>query len=211
MGMTIKSQKIEVENGGILPVPEWVTHKVGVVPSPVWLRWYGLDRAKMKRWENHQQEQGLKAIVKSTALDVNERSGVLKYLICLLGALNEAPTTTKRIMGRKGAMNIGMHSVKFLEHHRISLSLPKHIQVVKYAEKLMTNSAHRKRHQVRGHWRVVDKGVPLPYPCKHEATMVENGLGICTSCTRMIRWIEHHERGDASLGWVNHDYVVGSR
>jgi hypothetical protein len=203
--------KITVEKDGMLPVPEWVAHKVGLVPSPFWVAWHGLNRASVRDWEQNWETPNFKSLVQTVSLDANERSGVLKYLICLLGAINETPTTTKRIMGRKGSMSVGMHNLKFMEHHRIGLSLPKHMQIVKYAEKLMTASAHRKRHEVRGHWRVIEKGIRLPYPCNHEATMVENGVGICTRCTRMIRWIEHHERGDASLGWVTHEYAVKAR
>jgi hypothetical protein len=69
-------------------------------------------------------------------------------------------------------------------------------------------SARRRRHKVRGHWRVIEKGKRLPVPCNHRPTMVEGGVGICLACERLIRWIPWFMRGDASLGFVEQDYTV---
>jgi hypothetical protein len=78
-------------------------------------------------------------------------------------------------------------------------------------ERLLSNSGERetrRRHPVRGHWRQIEYGKRMPFRCDHTPTMVEDGIGICTRCERMVRWIKPTVKGDASKGWVNHTYVV---
>lgn len=48
----------------------------------------------------------------------------------------------------------------------------------------MEEARKRKRHQVRGHWRTHGR------------------------FEGKAKWVESYERGDASLGWVLHDYEV---
>ena len=72
--------------------------------------------------------------------------------------------------------------------------------------KLALNTAaliRRRAHQVRGFWRS-DWRHPLSPLCAHafDDTM------ICRHCRGRKIWIAEHQRGDASIGFVTHDYSV---
>jgi len=67
----------------------------------------------------------------------------------------------------------------------------------------MSAVLRRRAHQVRGHWRR-DWRKPLLAGCEH----VWNEEIFCTLCGGHKLWIDEHQRGDASLGFVMHDYEV---
>jgi hypothetical protein len=61
----------------------------------------------------------------------------------------------------------------------------------------------RRAHQVRGHWRK-DYRHPLLPGCVH----VFDDNMTCKLCSGHKLWIAEHQRGDASLGFVTHDYEI---
>ena len=72
---------------------------------------------------------------------------------------------------------------KFVEHEIISINLPKGKEPRTVAKHAVMMS-RRRAHQVRGHWR------------RHHWKPGER------------IWIAEHQRGDALLGFVIHDYAV---
>jgi hypothetical protein len=104
-----------------------------------------------------------------------------RYLWSLLATINDLPTSMTVVRPSKGYISRGSYR-KFSEHTVISLTVPakRYAAVAKRAIAV----ARRRGHQVRGHWRK-DRW--------HAGERI---------------WIREHVRGDASLGFVLHDYGV---
>lgn len=141
-----------------------------------------------------------------------EDAGLMRFAIIFLALLNAAPTVKEHHAAPGGHRFRGGKFVPYMDHSVITVKLPKG-GVRAVIDRIDVASADRRRnraHRVRGHFRQVERGRKTIVPCKHEPTLVENGLGICLRCERLIRWIPNHQRGDASVGWVTHDYEVES-
>jgi hypothetical protein len=105
----------------------------------------------------------------------------LRYLWSLLATLNDLPISRVNVKQDHGYIARGRYR-RFSDHTVISLTIPtkRYATVAKRAIAV----ARRRGHQVRGHFRR-DRFHP--------------GERI---------WIREHVRGDTSLGFVIHDYVV---
>ena len=104
-----------------------------------------------------------------------------------------------------------MNQLPYFGSSVISLAIPAEDRLA-YARKALDKAARqeaqrRRLHTVRGHWHVVD-AKPVTHLCRHFPTMVEDGLAVCERCERLVRWIESHERGDPTVGIVDHRYEV---
>jgi len=118
----------------------------------------------------------------------------------LLATINDLPVTIEHIEPNKGYVARGSYK-KFLAHSIVHLTVPEtrwHKLVTKTAATL-----RRRAHQVRGHWRN-DWHKPLSKLCEHEF----DAQMICRRCHGHKIWIAEHQRGDASLGFVTHDYKL---
>lgn len=147
----------------------------------------------------------------SVQLCVEEDAGILRFITTVLGLLNEAPNIREPKQARAGYRTMGMNKLQYLGHSMIHLKLPK-TKPMRFISRLLDHASNERRrnraHVARGHWRQVEYGTK--FRCDHNPTLVENGMGICTKCERIIRWIPAHQRGDASLGWVTHEYTLES-
>lgn len=112
---------------------------------------------------------------------VGELAHDARYLWSLLATINDLPTSLAVVKPSKGYVSRGNYK-RFSEHTVISLTVP--AKRYKAVAKRAIAIARRRGHQVRGHWRK-DHWHP--------------GERI---------WVREHERGDASLGFVLHDYTV---
>lgn len=149
----------------------------------------------------------------SVKISMQEDMGLLRFVTTVLGMINNAPREFKAVT-RKGSTTMGMHQLKYLGHATVHITIPKS-KGVRFISKLLDKASAERRklraHNFRGHWRNVEYGKG-ERGCDHFPTMVENGIGICTRCERMIRWIPSGTRGDPQLGWVHHDqYIVEAR
>lgn len=106
----------------------------------------------------------------------------LRYAWSLLAAINDTPVTVEQVRPSKGFIARGQYR-KFLEHNVIRLKVPGRITLQTLAGRVM-RASRRRAHQVRGHWR---------------ENYRKPGEKL---------WIKEHQRGDASLGFVTHDYSV---
>jgi hypothetical protein len=115
------------------------------------------------------------------ARNIVDQGGMMRYLLGLLATINELPVEFKHVTTSKGFMAKGNYR-RFLDHSVITLKVPQ-TRYMALARKAVI--AMRKRaHQVRGHWRE---------DWRHPGQKI---------------WIKEHQRGDASLGFVLHDYDV---
>lgn len=182
--------------------PAWAQFKVAAVPEPLWAAHYGAGGPEK-----------YKSFMALVAHDMQERAGLLRYLICLLGSMNDAPTGVRHVTGRKGERSVGPNRLKYFDHSVVTVNVPKS-KAVKFVSRTLDKAAtHAQRalHQVRGHYRVIEYGNKLPYVCRHVPLVMEDGVGFCERCERMIRWIDDHERGDPRLGITEPSYVVTRR
>jgi hypothetical protein len=111
-----------------------------------------------------------------------EGAAELRRALTLLSAINDVPVGVRQVEQSRGFVARGRYR-RFLSHSVISILLPKGRDPRRVARDAIA-AARRRAHQVRGHWR---------RDWRHE------GLRI---------WVHEHQRGDASLGFVTHDYKV---
>jgi hypothetical protein len=135
---------------------------------------------------------------------INELAGDLRYLWALLATINDLPTDIQRVVASKGFVAKGRYR-RFVDHSVIRLNVPaKEYRIV--AKKAVGAAAKQRRHSVRGFWR---KHWMFPgiASCSHQ-WVAHDDIVECSECGRRRFWIKEHERGDASLGYVLHDYAV---
>jgi len=136
-------------------------------------------------------------------------AGALRRIWSLLATLNDIPMRVTPVVQQKGFL--GGHSYRrFLDHSVITLHVPEERDLHKVARQVVA-FARRRAHQVRGHWRKdwLHPGTAL---CAHEWTAARGERGVahvvCSKCGGRKLFIAEHQRGDASLGFVTHDYSV---
>lgn len=142
-------------------------------------------------------EEAAKVYIDYITRDLREQSGIVRQLLALLAMINEVPTETAEVDRGGGHRTVGMNKVRFLNHTKIRLKVPK------------TRSAdyrRKGRHMVRGHFRRFR--LTGSATCSHGWQKVDHDLFECPNCGAKGRWIKEHARGDASKGWVQHEYVV---
>lgn len=122
-------------------------------------------------------------VTEATALEFfYELASDLRYLWALLAAINDVPVGYEAVRPSRGYVSRGVYR-KYLEHTVIHLKVP-HAVPLRVLAKRAIHVARRRAHQVRGHWR------------RNHRKPGE----------RM--WVKEHQRGDAKLGFVTHDYQV---
>lgn len=110
--------------------------------------------------------------------------GVLRYLWTFLATLNKIPLVGQQeIKHSHGFVARGRYR-HFLSHQTITLHVPEKARA-KVISKAISD-VRRRAHMVRGHWR--------------DDYRLQKG--------NKALWIAEHQRGDASIGFVIHDYKV---
>jgi hypothetical protein len=131
---------------------------------------------------------------------LREWVGVLRRAWALLTTINDIPIIAKDVTQSRGFVARGRYR-KFLDHKVLTLHVPQR-DIRRVARQLIAQ-ARRRAHQVRGHWRV-DWRNPGNSGCVHEWQADQT----CNRCRGHRLWIHEHQRGDAALGFVTHDYSV---
>lgn len=146
-----------------------------------------------------------KYIARSRFDSLVEFGSDLRYLWALLATINDLPTTLTDVRPDKGYILRGRYR-KFCEHKVIHLHIPEK-RYRRVAQQAIAIS-RRRAHPVRGHWRK-DFRNPGSAFCDHTwSTPYGDNHASCELCGRRRTWVKEHERGDASLGHVLHDYTV---
>jgi hypothetical protein len=135
------------------------------------------------------------------AIDLlKEWTGCVRRIWALLATINDIPMQQVDVRQSKGFVAKGRYR-HFLDHKVLTLHIPQK-NYTKIARNLIA-AARRRAHQVRGHWRL-DWRNPGSPRCEH-AWQVDQ---TCSMCRAHRLWIHEHQRGDASIGFVTHDYAV---
>jgi len=138
---------------------------------------------------------------------VIEWMGCIRRIWALLATLNDIPAVITDTRQSKGFVARGRYRT-FLDHKTLTLTIPQK-SYTKVARNLIA-LARRRAHMVRGHFRV-DWRNP---PSKRCPWFLETGMhawnadNVCTVCRGHRLVIHEHQRGDASIGFVTHDYNV---
>ena len=135
-----------------------------------------------------------------------EWSGAMRRVLAFLATINDVPVLHKEVRASRGFMaNRNYH--RFLDHKVITLHVPQTSDLRKMARYIVA-AVRRRAHQVRGHWRA-DWRFPGTRDCPHLWSLhpESDSLQQC-GCGARRFWIHEHQRGDASLGFVTHDYNV---
>jgi hypothetical protein len=175
---------------------EWVANRVAAIVDPFW-------QTILSKRSQHEMYHTL-------LVEIKEEAGHLRWLMTLLAAVNNLPKETRHMVVPPGGRTFGAHVLPYFQHRTIAIQVPRENHVAwarDYIDGVLRHNAPRAWHKVRGHWRVIEYGKSTRM-CRHMPTMVEEGVGICERCELLIRWIPEMERGDASIGMIEHTYNV---
>lgn len=123
---------------------------------------------------------------------MKEMIGELRFLVTALALMNEVPIiVSDEVRPHKPTFLAGGRMQPFLTHRTVSINVPAIKRKRRtVADILYEAGSKKRRHMVR----------------RHRRTYLNPDGSI-----KQVKWIEAHERGDANLGWVTHDYAVGSK
>jgi len=139
---------------------------------------------------------------------LNDWKGALRKVWALLATIDNLPLTFGQTRQTKGFLARGRIR-KFLDHTTITLNVPAKKDTRVLARNVIA-IAHRKRHEVRGHWRDDWRNPPGKHCNPHLWECVDDDADLieCEQCHGRQIYIHKHERGDAALGYVTHDYAL---
>src|SRR5262245_46217419 len=129
-----------------------------------------------------------------------EGSGKLRWAVSILSSINVVPTL--RVLHKAtGHFQHRLRNIPKLDFTTITIDARLGEETRVY-ERSMGDATgrHNRWHEVRGHWRVVDTqkagARPIQMLCDHVVADRDGLYGLCGKCGHLIRWIDHHERGD---------------
>jgi len=138
-----------------------------------------------------------------------EGAGKLRWAVSILSSINVVPLLQIQ-HSVKGSFQHRLRNVPKLDFTTIKIDArPGHEMAVYEKHMHEATGRHNRWHEVRGHWRVVDsRKAPMRFLCAHVVAERDGNYALCRKCEHLIRWIDHHERGDEAIGKVFHDYEV---
>ncbi len=138
----------------------------------------------------------------------NELSRVTCMVMAFLATIDELPVISRDVRPSKGFFARGKHR-NFFRHRVVRLAIPVEKATKKLARYLMAPT-RRARHRVRGFWRRLTHDGFACTRLEHD-WFVEDNHRLCLECGQEGVFVADHERGDATLGYVLHDYHVTGR
>lgn len=148
-------------------------------------------------------EDGFEDLIMNSAV---ESRGDVRLIVALLSLINEVPivTTSER---KEGTFIAGGKPHRFLQNNTVRINIPSKRPMKKVRAVLKGKiQFHKARHEVRGHWRTIEHKKDHTRKVKNTDGSFEEIFFAKGQLERV--WVNSHERGDASLGYVKHDYSV---
>ena len=139
---------------------------------------------------------------------INEWLGVIRRVWSLLATLDHLPLTVGNVRQSKGFLARGRIR-KYLNHHTITLHVPAKKDTRVIARTAIAD-VHRRRHDVRAHWRNDWRNPPSKRCNPHLWEPVDDSADLirCELCHGRQIFIHKHERGTAARGLVIADYLI---
>lgn len=136
-----------------------------------------------------------------------EARGDARLLVCLLALINEVPIEYVQTKPQGSFRARGGTITKWLSYSTVDIMIPAK-RPLRIVEKILRNAEARRkqRHEVRGHWRTIKHKSTHTRKIKHPDGRIEERTFQAGELERV--WVKDHERGDASLGWIEHNYDV---
>ena len=207
----------------VAPLLDWASvtsHKVGQV---------SLALAK----QGYEERDGLphkEALYNAIRDELLQQAGDLRLLTTILALLNTEDRLPAVRQGGVGGKLVGGRILPYFEYHRLAIRAPKNGVKTIWRHFAGKHGGHHRAHLVRQHLRRY-KYVPEEHVAQCVAQMLcpdcgegqvliktELGMLACPECNAEFEqegqgtfrrsWVPEHQRGDASLGWVDKDYVV---
>ena len=147
----------------------------------------------------------------AVANDVMETAGDLRFMLGILALLNSRGETVVRWSQGSGSSAGPMPRTgrRYLDHRLVTLVVPRERAVEALSRSFGYEPGRRRRHPVRGTWCYGRTGERAGNPsCAHEYDTSDPLRQACVKCAALRWWRPEHERGDASIGYVTHDYAV---
>lgn len=149
---------------------------------------------------------------------MREFAGTLRKLWALLATLTDVPTVHREVVMARGQMPPSRRNYKqYLDHSVMTISIPRdeYKKVIQRAFKTV-HSRHQ-GHEVSGHWRLYQRGKEVlcrrnlhlwayegPPPDQNAKETLR-----CKRCPAWKTWIRYQDcRGDGTLGFLTHDYII---
>jgi hypothetical protein len=153
-------------------------------------------------WEGAQRLPTAKAlydIITSTIGDIRNMWAALLWLNIPSKYTRRQPVPASRGMRRGRPINYAAHNI-------VTIALGR-TRTVRKAFLLAAPRVPPRRHEVRGNWH--HHGGQLE-GCGHEWPLLpdDDHVYSCARCGRRRWWVQPHQRGDASRGFVTKDYQV---
>jgi hypothetical protein len=137
---------------------------------------------------------------------LREWTGVVRRVWALLATIDNLPLIYGQTRQSKGFLARGRIR-PFLSHQTVTLNIPAKKDSRVIARQAIAH-AHRRRHEVRAFWRN-DFRHPLGNCAPHLWEMLNDSDHIrCELCGGRQVYVHRHERGNASVGYVTHSYVL---
>lgn len=141
------------------------------------------DLLKMEQWYPQLIKDPLyrEQVLKMSFKLVTGNWGFARFYLTVLALINQSFTRTV-YRPSQGAILYRSKRLPYLGYNDITIEVPNKRTIVRYVRKFLDIMIRKRAHKVRGHWRHYKTGERV--------------------------WIDEHQRGDASLGYVQHDYEV---
>jgi hypothetical protein len=150
--------------------------------------------------------------INALANDIMETAGDLRFVLGVLTLLNSKAETVVRWSpgtaggGAGAAPRLGR---RYLDHRKVTLIVPREQAVQQLGHAIGYDFGRRRRHPVRGTWCHARTGEKAGNPnCTHEYDTSDPLRQNCAHCGAARWWRPAHERGDATIGFVTHDYEM---
>jgi hypothetical protein len=135
-----------------------------------------------------------------------EQRGDIRLLVAMLSLINEVPII-REFRRPSGQVHVGGKFRPYLQNTIVKIDIPtkRYMSVVRG---IMKNAQKRAkaRHEVRGHFRTIVHKRAHERVVKHADGSIERIQIHAGELERV--WVESHERGDASVGYIKHKYLV---
>jgi hypothetical protein len=178
---TIALQELAEQKGWLYPEDD-TTHLISSSEFVTGVRGYNRSNVGF-RWRDGQSSPTPRQL--SLEGEMSGLHGRARMMWCFLSMFNKVPIIGEhRIVPSHGFVAQGRYH-RFLEHKIITVNVPEKAGIRKVAREAIS-IIRRRAHQVRGHWR-------------DDWRMPKGNKAL---------WIAEHQRGDASIGFVTHDYSV---
>ena len=141
---------------------------------------------------------------------VMEARGDVRLIVTLLSLINEVPIIETPSQRKGSFSGAGGAIRRYLMNKTVTINIPSNKPLRRVRQLLNNKVKSRKaRHEVRGHWRtIVHKEDHIRKRTQPDGTIVEEFI----RKGQLERvWVASHERGDAGVGYVRHDYKVEKR